>query len=184
LYEYDELQGIDWEWQAMDGAMTKAPLGGEKTGKNPTDRAKIGTKRSLLADGRGVPLSIEVTGANTHDKRMVEATLDGIPIDRPETTEDNPQNLCLDKGYDYVDVRELVNEYGYTAHIPVRGEDTSKRKKIPGYRARRWVVERTHSWMNRFRRLLIRWEKKVSNYKAFLHFACAWITFRAAGVLG
>jgi putative transposase len=184
LHEYDELQGIDWEWQSMDGAMTKAPLGGEKTGKNPTDRAKIGTKRSLLTDGRGVPLSIEVTGANTHDKRMVEATLDGIPIARPEATEDNPQNLCLDKGYDYVDVRELVNEYGYTAHIPVRGEDTSKRKKIPGYRARRWVVERTHSWMNRFRRLLIRWEKKVANYKAFLHFACAWITFRAAGVLG
>src|SRR5947209_17414339 len=127
----------------MDGAMTKAPLGGEATGKNPTDRAKIGTKRSVLTDGHGVPLSVEVAGANTHDKCMVEATLGGMVIDRPEATKDNPQHLCLDKGYDYADVRELVTEYGYTAHIPARGEDTSKREKLPGYRARRWVVERT-----------------------------------------
>jgi putative transposase len=184
LFEYDELKGIQWEWQAMDGAMTKAPLGGQATGKNPTDRAKIGTKRSLLTDGQGVPLGIAVNGANTHDKRMVEATLISIPIECPEPTEDNAHNLCMDKGYDYRDVRELVNAYGYTAHIPVRGQKDTPRKKLPGYRARRYVVERTHSWMNRFRRLLIRWEKKISNYKAFLHFACAWITYRAAGVLG
>ncbi|MFZ0325859.1 MAG: transposase, partial [Nitrososphaeraceae archaeon] len=54
----------------------------------------------------------------------------------------------------------------------------------PKYRARRWVVERTHSWMNRFRRLLIRWEKKVENHIATLHFACAWITYRRAGIFG
>ncbi|NMC19982.1 MAG: transposase, partial [Thermogutta sp.] len=65
-----------------------------------------------------------------------------------------------------------------------RGEEKSEQKQIPGYRARRWVVERTHSWFNRFRRLLIRWEKKAANYIAFLHFACAWVTFRAAGILG
>lgn len=164
--------------------MTKAPLGGQETGKNPTDRAKLGTKRSLLTDGQGVPLGIEVSGANTHDKRLVQATLESIPIERPEPHNNAPQHLCLDKAYDYPDVRDLVSAYGYTAHIPVRGQDTSMRKKLPGYRARRWVVERTHSWMNRFRRLLIRWEKKANNYKAFLHFACAWITFRAAGVLG
>lgn len=168
----------------MDGAMTKAPLGGQATGKNPTDRAKIGTKRSLLTDGQGVPLGIEVSGANTHDKRLVKATLKSIPIQRPEPTSKKPQHLCMDKGYDYPDVRELVNEYGYTAHIPIRGEAPKPRKKLPGYRARRYVSERTHSWMNRFRRLLIRWEKKVTNYKAFLHLSCAWITFRAAGVLG
>jgi len=181
--EYDELQGIQWEWQAMDGAMTKAPLGGQETGKNPTDRAKIGTKRSVLTDGRGVPLGLEVSGANTHDKRLVQSTLDSMVLEPLEPEAGDRHNLCLDKGYDYPDIRELVREYGYTAHIPFRGED-QKPKKLPGYRARRWVVERTHSWMNRFRRLLIRWEKKVNNYKAFLHFACAWITFRVAGVLG
>lgn len=168
----------------MDGAMTKAPLGGEQTGKNPTDRSKIGTKRSLWTDGAGVPLGVAVSGANTHDKKLVAATLQGSPMQRPKPTKAQPQNLCLDKGYDYEDVRQSVAEYGYTAHIPRRGEDQAARKKIPGYRARRWVVERTHSWMNRFRRLLIRWEKKVANYKGLLHFACAWIAFRAAGVFG
>ena len=164
--------------------MTKAPLGGEQTGKNPTDRGKIGTKRSMLTDGQGVPVGLAVSGANVHDKHLVRETIESIPVKRPKVKPWHPQNMCQDKGYDYPDVRELVAEYGYTAHIPVRGSDPSKRKKLPGYRARRWVVERTHSWFNRFRRLLIRWEKKVANYKAFLHFACAWVTLRAAGVLG
>jgi len=191
LFEYDELQGIQWTWQAMDGAMTKAPLGGGATGKNPTDRAKLGTKRSILTDGAGVPLGVVVSGANTPDMKLVETTLDSIPVERPTPTAAEPQNLLLDKGYDFPQVRELVDEFGYTAHIPLkkkRNEPAPKpkdlKKRIPGYRARRWVVERTHSWMNRFRRLLIRWEKKPENYVGFLHFACAWITLRAAGVLG
>jgi transposase len=191
LFEYDELQGIQWQWQAMDGAMAKAPLGGEATGKNPTDRAKLGTKRSVLTDGAGVPLAVVVSGANTPDMKLVESTLASMVMDRPAPTKAVPHNLCLDKGYDFPEVRELVAKYGYTAHIPYKKkrndpEPQSKdlRQKIPGYRSRRWVVERTHSWMNRFRRLLIRWEKKPKNYLGFLHFACAWITLRAAGVLG
>ncbi len=93
--------------------------------------------------------------------------------------------MCLDKGYDYPEVRELIEKWGYTAHIKARGEEIrEKRQQVPNYRARRWVVERTHSWVNRFRRLLIRWEKKIENYLAMLHFACAWITFRAAGLFG
>lgn len=107
-----------------------------------------------------------------------------MPIERPEPTLRDPQHMCLDKGYDYVDIRELIEEWGYTAHIKSRGQEESERKEVPGYRARRWVVERTHSWFNRFRRLLIRWEKKGENYIAFLHLACAVMTYRAAGVLG
>lgn len=131
-----------------------------------------------------MPLAVAVSGANTHDKWLVEPTLESMAIERPEPTPRKRQHFCADKGYDYEDVRELVNEWGYTAHIKSRGEEEAERRTIPGYRARRWVVERTHSWFNRFRRLLIRWEKKSVNYVALLHFACAWITFRAAGVLG
>jgi putative transposase len=116
--------------------------------------------------------------------KLVQRTLDAMVIQRPEPTADKRQNLCMDKGYDYPQVRELVEAYGYTAHIRARGEEAEAKKQVPGYRARRWVVERTHSWLNRFRRLLIRWEKKVENYLALLHFACAWITFRAAWVAG
>jgi putative transposase len=86
-----------------------------------------------------------------------------------------------DKEYDYPDIGQLVKNYGYTAHIRSCAEENIK---IPGFRARRWIVERTHSWLNRFRRLLIRWEKKIENYLAILHFTCVWITFRAAGLFG
>jgi transposase len=116
--------------------------------------------------------------------KLAKPTLGGIVIARPEVTAEDPQHLCLDKGYDYDEVRELVAAFGYTAHIRSRGEEAGAKERIPGYRARRWVVERTHSWLNRFRRLLIRWEKEVENYLAMLHFACAWITFRAIIVVG
>jgi putative transposase len=89
----------------------------------------------------------------------------------------------MDKGYDFPDIRELVKEYGYTAHIKSRGEENI-RKEIPGFRARRWVVERIHSRLNRFRRLLIRWEKKIENYLAMLRLAYAWTILRAAGLFG
>jgi putative transposase len=98
LEEYDEIQGINWEWQAVDGAMTKAPLGKAATGANPTDRGKRGTKRSLLTDGSGIPLALVVDGANRHDVRLLCATLDGIVIMRPKPTEEHPQHLCLDAG--------------------------------------------------------------------------------------
>lgn len=107
-----------------------------------------------------------------------------MPIPRPAPTAEEPQGLCLDKGYDYEEVRALVEEFGYTAHIRARGEEATAIKREVGYKARRWVVERTHSWMNRFRRVLIRWEKKPENYLAMLHLACALITFRAAGLPG
>jgi putative transposase len=168
----------------MDGAMTKAPLGGEKTGKNPTDRAKSGVKRSVLTEGHGIPIGLTVEGANCHDKRLVEGTLRSIVIRRPKVSNRKRQNMLMDKGYDYTDTRQLVSHWGYTAHIKARGEEVEEKRTVPGYRARRWVVERTHSWMNRFRRLLVRWEKKVANYLAMLHFACALITFRALRLFG
>ena len=124
-----------------------------------------------------------VSGANTHDKWLVEETLDSIPVERPDPA-DEEQHMCMDKGYDYRDVRQTVGEWGYTAHIKSRGQEERERKANLGYRARRWVSERTHSWMNRFRRLLIRWEKKPKNYLALLHLSCAYIAYSAGGVLG
>ena len=82
LLEYEELEGIEWEWQAIDGAMTKAPLGRGASGKNPTDRAKMGTKRSMLTDGAGIPLAVAVEGANRHDLRLLVATLEGLVVAR------------------------------------------------------------------------------------------------------
>lgn len=153
-------------------------------GQNPTDRGKIGTKRSVLTDGGGVPLGLAVEGANRHDFKMIEETIRSIPIERPTPTPEKPQGRCLDKGDDFDEVRELLATFGFTAHIRARGDEAHAIKRAAGYKARRWVVERTHSWMNRFRRLLIRWDKNVRNYLAFLHLACAYITYRQSGLLG
>jgi transposase len=153
-------------------------------GKKPTDRGKIGTKRSGLTDGGGVPIGLAVEGANRHDFQMVPETLTSISIERPTPTPEKPQGMCMDKGDDVDEVRELLATFGFTAHIRARGEEAQAIKREAGYKARRWVVERTHSWMNRFRRLLVRWDKKVGNYLAFLHLACAYITYRQSGLLG
>jgi len=143
------------------------------------DRGKRGAKRSLLVDGAGIPLGLCIDGANRPDFQLVEGTLAGIPIPRPEPTEDAPQRLCLDKGYDFDEVYGVLFEFGYTPHIRARGEEARVLKREVGEKARRWVVERTHSWLNRFRRILIRWEKTWQSALGFLHLACAVITFRA-----
>jgi len=182
--QFDELRGIEWAWLSMDGALTKAPLGDETTGPNPTDRGKSGVKRSLLTEGHGVPIGLAVAGANRHDMKLVRDSIESIVVERPQPTPEAPQGMCLDKGYDYQEVRDILAEFGFTAHIRARGEEARELKREAGQRARRWVVERSHSWMNRFRRILVRWDKKVENYLAFLHFACALIAFRAAGLFG
>ena len=131
-----------------------------------------------------MPIGVTVAGANRHDMKLVRATIERLVVARPAVTPEAPQGMCLDKGYDYDDVRATLAEFGFTAHIKARGDEARELKAEAGARARRWVVERSHSWMNRFRRILVRWDKKPDNYLALLHFACALIAFRAAGLFG
>lgn len=116
--------------------------------------------------------------------KLVQPTIEGIVITRPDPTDAAPQGMCMDKGYDYDEVRAILETFGFTAHIRSRGEEAKALVKEAGFKARRWVVERAHSWLNRFRRLLVRWEKKPENYLAMLHFACALVTWRATGLFG
>jgi transposase len=137
-----------------------------------------------LTDGVGIPIGLAVDGANRNDFKLARETIESIPVARPKPTRTNPQGLCLDKGYDYEEVRELAKEFGFTAHIRPRGEEAQAIKREAGFRARRWVVERVHSWLNRFRRILIRWEKRADTYIAMLHLAFGIIAFRVTGLLG
>jgi putative transposase len=114
---------------------------GKKTGRNPTDRGKLGTKRSLLTDGRGVPLGLALAGANRNDHKLMRETLEAIPVLRPKPTPEEPQGLCLDKGYDYDEPRTLALEFGFTLHLRTRGEEVQAKREA-GTKARRWVVER------------------------------------------
>lgn len=184
LLDYDFFQGIDWKWLSMDGAMTKAPLGGEKTGPNPTDRGKKGVKRSIVTDGQGVPIGLTVAGANCVDFKMAPTTLTTLAVQRPSVEATGKQHMCLDKGYDYPEIDELMATFEFTAHIARRGQATQKIKRSTRKKARRYVVERAHSWLNRFRGILIRWNKKAENYIAMLHFALAVIAYRASGLFG
>jgi transposase len=151
---------------------------GDLTGPNPTDRAKSGTKRHVLADRRGVPLGLTLSGANVPDMRMAMPTIDWAAADAPGPKKGRPENCCLDKGYDYKVVDDGLKRRGIVGHTRRRGEPplVGWYKGVP----RRWVIERTNSWHNRFRGLLIRWERKAENYLALLQLASGIIAFRTA----
>ena len=155
---------------------------GDFVGKNPTDRGKPGTKRGVLTDGDGGPLGVMIAPANTPDCKLIEGIVESVVVDRPPP-EDGDQHLCLDKGFDTKDAEAVVVKAGYEPHIRRIGEEATACDRAAGHKPRRWVVERSHSWFNRFRALLIRWEKKAENYLSELHLACAFITFRVAGLL-
>ena len=129
-----------------------------------------------------MPLGIAVAGANAHDAKLLRATLQSIPVPRPKSIGRRRQHLCLDKGYCGRPTESLARRFCYIPHIPRKGEVQAKRR--PGQRPRRWVVEGSHSWTNRARRLLVRWEKKVGNYLAFVHLQFAYIALKQARVLG
>jgi transposase len=158
----------------------QGPLGRRGDRPQPDRSGEKGAKRSVLCDGGGLPVGLEIAGANVNDFKLLRATLESILIERPDATAERPQGLCLDKGYDYPAVHELVAELGFTAHIRSRGEEKKTLAREPGFRARRWVIERTHSWLNRFRGLLIRWSKKPGNHRALLQLACGLIAWRMA----
>ena len=136
----------------------------------------------MLVEGEGVPLAIVVTGANRHDVTQLEAMLDSIVVERPDPFE-YPQNLCLDKGYSGEPALEIVVLRGFIPHIKSRGEEKAEKAAHPEYKARRWRVEATHSWINRFRKLLVRFEKLTKSYLGLLMLACAFIAFRKAGII-
>ena len=108
--------------------------------------------------------------------KILEETLDAIIVERPEVTDEHPQNLCLDAGY--TGHAEDATSRDYTPHIRPRGEEKKEIEKTPGFKARRWVVEVTHSWVNRFRKLLVRFEKKACNHLGLIQFAFAVIVWR------
>ena len=136
----------------------------------------------MLTDGRGVPLGIAIAGANAHDQKLLEATLRSVPVPRPRSCGHRKQHLCLDKGYFGQPSLDIARRCGYQPHIRCRNEERRRSRK--GYRARRWVVEAAHSWTNRARRLLVRWEKKADNYLAFVYLQFAYIALNRARLLG
>ena len=157
--------------------------GGKKTGKNPTDRGKKGTKKSLVTDGEGGPLGVVIAGANVVEQKLLKATIEAIVVERPEPT-DEEQHLCLDKGYDNPNGRAAASEAGYTPHIRRIGEERKKCDRSKGHKPRRWVVERAFAWLSKCRGLLVRYEKKDGNYLGLIQRACGLLWYRRLHRMG
>ncbi len=175
--ECQELGGVRWEWQAADGAMGKSRFTGGARGPNPTDRAKMGTKKSVLVEEHGGPLAATIAGANVHDTKLLAETIEAIVIPRPDP-ETVPQNLCLDKGYDNPTGEAACANARYIPHIRRIGEEKLDTWGLKTHPARRWVVERTLAWLQKCRALLIRYDKKPTNYRGLIQLACALLWYR------
>lgn len=122
--ECDALGQVDWRWQAVDGGLGKARMGGDAVGENPADRAKPGTKKSLAVDAQGGPLGIVVAPANFHDSKLLKATLESIVVPRPRPTAQRPQHLALDKAYDTL-TRSSSSPLRATSAIPRASSEAS-----------------------------------------------------------
>jgi putative transposase len=129
-----------------------------------------------------MPRAVVVAGANRHDMKLLAATLDAGVLEWPEPTDETPQQLCANKGDDDADCRDEAARQEYIAHMRSRGEERQEKHPIPGSRARREVVEVCHSWFNRFRKILVRFEKKLATPLAWLQLACADIVLKRAEV--
>lgn len=130
-----------------------------------------------MTDEKGVPLALVISGANTHDVKLLAATLNAIPIERPDP-ERVEQNLCLDAGYVGAEAHQQVVAQGYIPHVRPRGEEMAAKQQNPEYKPRRWVVEVCHSWFNRFRKLLVRYEKKERSFLGLLMIVASIIVLR------
>ncbi len=129
-------------------------------------------------DARGVPLSIIVSAANVHDVKLLERTLDGIVVERPGPEQQTPQHLCADAGYLGKKALASVLKRDYRPHIRPRNDEAQQKQRDPNYKARRWVVERSHSWLNGYRKLLVSFEKTEASFQALLYIAAALTSWR------
>jgi putative transposase len=136
-----------------------------------------------MTETAGIPIGVVIAGANRNDCKLAEATIQSIPIERPRPTPEHPQGVCLDKAYDSAEIRTILTNLDLTPHIRSRGEEAKELRADLGHRARRWVVERIHSWINRYRAMLVRWSKKTENHAALLKFTLSLITWQQLGVL-
>lgn len=137
-----------------------------------------------MTEADGGPLAVVIAGANVHDTKLLDATLKAVVVDRPTPTEAQPQHLCLDKGYDNPTGHRTVAGTGYQSHLRRIGEEKLDEAGEKRHPARRWVVERTFSWLNGWRGILVRWEKKGCNYLGLIQLACALLWYRRWWRLG
>jgi transposase len=166
---YDRIVGLVLEELAVDGCITKAPGGGQCAGRSPVDRGKMGMKRSLLVEGKGIPLGRVLAPASRHDSPLLAATLDKLDDIGPLP---GGITVHLDAGYDSQKTRDELQARGMTGEIARKGD------KAPVQAGQRWHVERTNAWHNSFNKLQRCHERNETVIDAFFDLADAIITVR------
>lgn len=171
LDAYDRMIGLDLADVSADGAITKAPCGGARAGRSPVDRGKGGMKRSTGVDGHGIPLGIIAAPANRHDSPLLRDTFAACSIQLRHYW---PEQVTahLDRGYDYQRTRDLLDEIGFNADIARKGVPA------PVQIGKRWVVERTNSWMNGFGKIRRCTDRNAKVIDFYLYLAAAIVTIR------
>jgi len=169
LHAYDRMIGLELDDLAVDGCVTKAPGGGEVAGRSPVDRGKQGLKRSVVTEATGVPLHLVSAGANRHDAPLLGPTLAGL-----EKLDELPEDVTvhLDRGYDGAPSRALLDALGFVGAIARKGIPA------PVQAGSRWVVERTHQWMNGYGKLRRCTEKLRPVVDFYLFLAAALVVLR------
>ena len=132
----------------------------------------------MIVEADGGPLGAVIEGANVPDTKLLEATIEAIVVERPEPTPEEPQNLCLDKGYDNPTGHATTAQHRYTPHIRRIREEKPVASGKQKYKPRRWVVERTLAWLSKCRAILVRYDKNWFNYLGLIQFACALLWYR------
>ncbi|QEG33751.1 IS5 family transposase [Bythopirellula goksoeyrii] len=176
LDELREANQIDWSRAAVDSAKARAMGGGEKTGPDPTNRTKPGSKHHVVTDANGIPLNVTLTGANRHDVTQLLPVIDGIPpvTGKPGHPRQRPDQVYADRAYDSQPHRKQLRERGIEPHLAKRNTDHGS-----GLGIYRWVSERTLSWLHQFRRLKTRYDRREDIHEAFIKIAQALICFRS-----
>lgn len=176
LNELREADQIDWSRAAVDSAKARAMGGGAKTGPDPTNRSKPGSKHHVVTDGNGIPLNVTLTGANRHDVTQLLPVIDGIPpvAGKPGHPRQRPEKVYADRAYDSEPHREELRMRGIEPHLARRNTDHGS-----GLGIYRWVSERALSWLHQFRRLKTRYDRRDDIQEAFMKIAQALICFRA-----
>jgi hypothetical protein len=170
LAAYDLIIGMELSDVSVDGCITKAPCGGEKAGPSPVDRRKGGLKRSVCVEGYGIPLGLVSAGANRHDSPLLKATLRAASTQVGTLPEDVTAHL--DAAYDSGLTRQLLHDLG------LEGEIARKGIPSPIQVGKRWVVERTNSWMNGYGKLRRMTDKDGQVVDFYLYLAAAFVTVR------
>lgn len=167
LVKYDGQKGLDLAHQSIDSCHKKSPLGGEATGKSPVDRRKLGTKINLVTEGGGLPIGISIANGNRHDTQLLIPLINSLYQQIPQSSN---HFFHTDKGYISAKNRTALIENNYTPVMPQKKPKNKPRVPSPKDK-NRWVVERTFSWIGRFRRVFIRYEKLKVTFLAFVQFA-------------